>query len=104
VKEPLSQLLNVQEVNGAGQTEIHTVEPLVPEPSAFEVEMAIEKLKRRRSPGIDHIPAKLIEAGSRTLRSEISKFINSIRNKEELPEEWKESITVPIYKKGDKTD
>jgi len=25
-------------------------------------------------------------------------------NKEELPEEWKESITVPIYKKGDKTD
>ena len=23
---------------------------------------------------------------------------------EEFPEEWKESITVPIYKKGDKTD
>jgi len=25
-------------------------------------------------------------------------------NKEELPEDWKESIIVPIYKKGDKTD
>jgi len=25
-------------------------------------------------------------------------------NKEELPEEWKESIVVPIYIKGDKTD
>jgi hypothetical protein len=24
-------------------------------------------------------------------------------NKEELPHEWKESIVVPIYKKGDKT-
>jgi hypothetical protein len=23
---------------------------------------------------------------------------------EELPEQWKESIIVPIYKKGDKTD
>jgi len=25
-------------------------------------------------------------------------------NREELPEEWKESIIVPIYKKGNKTD
>jgi len=28
------------------QTEIHTAEPLAPELSAFEVKMAIEKLKR----------------------------------------------------------
>jgi hypothetical protein len=29
----------------------------------------------------------------------------AILNKEELPEEWKESISiVPIHKKGDKTD
>jgi hypothetical protein len=32
------------------------------------------------------------------------KFINSIWNKEELPEQWKESIIVSIYKKGDKAD
>jgi hypothetical protein len=25
-------------------------------------------------------------------------------NKEELPEQWKESIVVPVYKKGDKTE
>jgi hypothetical protein len=35
---------------------------------------------------------------------EISKVIISICNKEELPEQWKQSITVLIYKKGDKTD
>jgi hypothetical protein len=28
----------------------------------------------------------------------------AIWNKGELPEEWKESIVVPIYEKGDKTD
>ena len=28
----------------------------------------------------------------------------SVWNKEELPEEWKESIILPVYKKGDKTD
>jgi hypothetical protein len=39
------QLLNVHGVNDAVQTEIHIAEPLVPEPSAFELEMATEKLR-----------------------------------------------------------
>ena len=65
--------------------------------------MAIERLKRHKSPGIDQIPAELIKAGGRTNLSEIHKLINSIWNKEKLPEQWKESIIVPIYKKGDKT-
>ena len=99
-----SQLLDVHGVNDVRQTEIHTAEPLVPEPSALEVELATEKLKSHKSPGIDHIPAELIKAGGRTIRNEIHKLIISIWNKEELPEEWKESIIVPIYKKGDKTD
>jgi hypothetical protein len=34
----------------------------------------------------------------------IHKLINFIWNKEELPEEWKESIIVPICKKSDKRD
>ena len=46
----------------------------------------------------------MIKAGDRTIRSEIHKLINSIWNKEELSEEWKESIIVPIYKKDDKRD
>jgi hypothetical protein len=33
--------------------DIHTAELLVPEPSAFEFEMAIEKLKEHKSPGIE---------------------------------------------------
>jgi hypothetical protein len=76
----------------------------VAEPSAFEVEMAIEELKRHKSRGIDQIPAELIKAGGRIIRSEIHKPIIFIWNKEELTEEWKESVIVPIYKKGDKTD
>jgi hypothetical protein len=59
-------------------------------------------LKRYKSPGIDQIPAELIQARGNTLRSEIHKLINYIWNKEELPEQWKESIIVPIYKKGDR--
>ena len=44
-----SQLFNV---HGVGQAEIHTAEPLVLEPSAAEVELAIDKLKSHKSPGL----------------------------------------------------
>jgi hypothetical protein len=89
-------------VNDVRQIEIHTAEPLVPEQSAFEVELAVENLKRHKSPCIDQIPSELIKAGGRTIRSEMHKLIYSIWNEEELPEEWKQSVIVPIYKKGDK--
>ena len=39
-----SQLLNVHRVNDVRQTKTHAIKLLVPEPSAFEVEMATEKL------------------------------------------------------------
>jgi hypothetical protein len=48
-----SQVLNVHGVNDVRQVEIHTAEQLVPEPSVSEIELAIEKLKRHKSPGID---------------------------------------------------
>jgi hypothetical protein len=33
------------------------------EPGAFEFELAIEKLKSHKSPGIDQIPAEMIKTG-----------------------------------------
>jgi len=80
----------VHGVNYVGQIEIHTAETLVPEPSAFEVELAVEKLKSHKSPGIDQIPAELIKAGGRTIPYEIHTLIIAVWNKEEWPEEWKE--------------
>jgi hypothetical protein len=48
---------------GIRQKEIQTAEPFVPEPSISEVEVAIGKLKKYKSPGTDQIPAELIQAG-----------------------------------------
>jgi hypothetical protein len=43
------------------------------------------------------------QAGGEILLSAIHKLINSVCNKEELPYQWKESIIVPVHKKGDET-
>ena len=70
------QLFSVHVFSDIQQMEIPTAEPLLPELSAFEVEMAIEKLKR--SPGTDKIPAELFKAWGRTIHSEIHKLTNSV--------------------------
>jgi len=58
-----SQLFNVHGVKDIGWAEVHTAELLLPEPSATEFELAIDKLKIHRLPGIDQILAELIKAG-----------------------------------------
>ena len=74
-------------VNDFRQTKIHTPEPLVPKPSFFEFDLAIEKLKSHKSPGTCQIPAELIKEGGRKIPYEIYILIISIWKKEEMPEE-----------------
>jgi hypothetical protein len=55
-----------------------------------------------------HVAEQLVsgpsQAGAKTLLSQINKLINSVWNKRKLSDQWKESIIVPIHKKGDNTD
>jgi hypothetical protein len=99
-----SQLLNVQRVNDVRQIEMHIADLIVPDPSPFQVEIVIAKLEKQKSPGSDQILAELIQGGGETLQFEIHKLINSVSYTEELPDQWTESIIVPIYKKGNETD
>jgi len=102
VEELCLQLLHVHGFNDVRQTKIHTAEPQVPEPSVFEIEPAIEKLKSRISPAVDQILGELIRARGRTFRYEVPKLINSTWNEGELSEDLKESVILPIFKKCDK--
>jgi len=58
------------------------------------VEIHIGKLIQYKPSGTDKIPTELIKAGSETLCSEIHRLFCSTWNKEELPQQWKESIIV----------
>jgi hypothetical protein len=93
--------VNIQNVGDVRQIEIHITEPLVPGPSHLKVEIVIAKMKKYKTPGSDQILVELIQAGGETLVSVIHKLINSVWNKE-LPDQLKESIIVPVHKKGDK--
>jgi hypothetical protein len=45
----------VHNVSDVRQIEVHMAEPLVPDPSRLEVEIAIAELKKYKSPGGDEI-------------------------------------------------
>jgi len=104
VEELFLPAIECYEDNDAWQAEIHILDPLVPKPSAFEFELAIGKLRNHKPPGIYQTPVEFMKADGRTFCCAIHKHFISIGNKEDLPEEWKESIVVTIYKNGDKTD
>jgi hypothetical protein len=76
-----NQVLTVHGVHDVRHMDIHMAEPLVPEPSLVEVEIAIGKLRRYKSLGTDQILAKLNKARDEILCSEIHKFIRSTWNK-----------------------
>jgi hypothetical protein len=89
--------LNVHGVSDVRQIEIHAAEPLVPDPSPFQIGIGISNLKSHKWPGSDEIPAELIHS-----RSVNHKPNTSTSSRKELPQQWKYSIIAPVHMQGDK--
>jgi hypothetical protein len=68
-KNFFNQVLNVNGFHNIRQVDIHTAEPLMPEPSLVEVEIAVVKLKSYKSPSTDHIPTETCSEIHRLSRS-----------------------------------
>ena len=66
-----------------------------------EVEAAIKRLKRNRSPGTDGIVGDAIQAGGIKLAKEIHKVCENAWPEGRIPEEWTRSILATLPKKGD---
>jgi hypothetical protein len=96
-------LLSATECTGAEgvrQTEMHTAEPFVPEPSGCEVEVAVGKLKSCKLPGVEQVPAELIQGGGETLYAGIHVLTKLILNQEELLHQWKRVGCCTCPQKG----
>ena len=75
---------------------------LVGEVTREEVEGALKKMKNDKSIGPDEIPVEVWKALGREGVDILHQLIRGIMEKEVIPEKWRESTLIPIFKeKGD---
>lgn len=67
-----------------------------------EIVNVIEGLKLNKAVGVDGIPAKAWKIGRNKVRRELSDLIRKIWKNGNIPTEWKTSIVVPLYKRGER--
>lgn len=66
------------------------------------VTKAIHRLKLRKSPGPDGIGNEFVKYGGKVLAVWMHRLFQKILEEKKMPEDWKDSFTIPIFKKGDK--
>ncbi|KER32506.1 hypothetical protein T265_01386 [Opisthorchis viverrini] len=73
-------------------------------PSVSEVSECISLLKRHRAAGPDDLPPALFKDGGGFLNQCLSSLFGFIWEKETVPDNWGESIVVPIFKEGTRSE
>ena len=100
-KDYYEELLNQENPRvrrGGGVGRLGEVPPI----TETEVNEALRKVKRGKGVGPDLIPAEVWMVLEQKGRKMLTKLFNKILDEECMPEEWRESIMVPIFKeKGD---
>src|SRR6218665_370268 len=66
-----------------------------------EVEAAVKRLKRHKSPGTDGITDEMIQAEGEQIVDELHRICKQVWKEGRIPEEWAKSIIITIPKKGD---
>jgi uncharacterized protein YqeY len=102
-KEYFDKLLNTEETRELikkGNKEIGEDE--VDELTTVDVKKAIRNLKNNKVAGTDGIHLELIKYGGDKLLNRMYELVRHIWEEERIPEEWKETIIVPIHKRGDR--
>ena len=70
-------------------------------PSIADVQKALKCMKNNKTPGEDGIPSEMFKS-SPTLLCRLTDLFVRVWTTKTFPKDWKVSVLVPLYKKGDK--
>lgn len=69
-----------------------------------EVEHAIKQMKPKTASGPDNISGDLLKTRSHTIIQKLTERFNRYLKEEQIPDQWKTSKTVLLFKKGERDD
>jgi len=74
------------------------------EPTLHEMQEIIRNVKRMKTPGTDNINAEMLQAAGPQMTQKIQELFLNTWISEKTSNGWHKSITIPIYKKGEKSE
>ncbi|KAK3571709.1 hypothetical protein QTP86_017856, partial [Hemibagrus guttatus] len=103
-KEYFEELMNEEhEGGGGGRVEgVNSVEQKVDKIRKDEVRKALKRMKSGKAVGPDDIPVEVWKCLGEAAVEFLTSLFNRVLESERMPEEWRRSVLVPIFKnKGD---
>ncbi|RXN38888.1 Retrovirus-related Pol poly LINE-1 [Labeo rohita] len=101
-KEYFKELMNEENEREQRVEEVTVVEQEVVNISKSEVRRALKRMKSGKAVGPDDIPVEVWKCLGEVAVEFLTSLFNKILDSETIPEEWRRSVLVPIFKnKGD---
>ena len=79
---------------------IQTVPEEVPPITAWEVEVALRKVKNGNEAGTDQVNIETLKAGDENIEKQLAKLYTKCIAERRIPKTWKEGNVVIFFKKG----
>jgi len=67
-----------------------------------ELEKELKLTKNGKTPGQDNINSELYKYAPEEFKLRLLQFLNNIYRENCIPDEWRNAVITPIFKKGDK--
>ncbi|KAK3563309.1 hypothetical protein QTP86_021637 [Hemibagrus guttatus] len=101
-KEYFEELMNEENEREKRVEEVNSVEQKVDKIRKDEVRKALKRMKSGKAVGPDDIPVEVWKCLGEAAVEFLANLFNRVLESEKMPEEWRRSVLVPIFKnKGD---